>query len=361
MKMKKIAILGGGNGSHMMAVDMKIKGHEVRMYEMPEFRENVTQLFDTQTIEISGIMNEKARLDLVTDDIKKAVDGADYILVVTPAFAHKGYAELLKGNVTKDQVIVVFPGAFAALIFKNILDSDNCPVIADANNLPYDARLTAPCKVTLFGRNKINIAFLPAERGADLIDTLREDLFPFEKIYSDVLECGLGIVNPALHSGPCLLNISNIESPHVNFYLYEHGFTPSAAKIDIVLDNERKAVGKQLGYHLTPIEDFSGLDEGYTWQELYKATHGAISLTPISGPNDINNRYLTEDAPFGLVPWSSLGKALGIPTPTIDAVISLYNIIHETDWHKRGSTVKDLGLEGMDLESIKKYVKTGKK
>ena len=55
MKKKKIAILGGGNGSHMMAVDMKVKGHEVRMYEMPEFKENVTQLFNTQTIEVSGI------------------------------------------------------------------------------------------------------------------------------------------------------------------------------------------------------------------------------------------------------------------------------------------------------------------
>ena len=55
------------------------------------------------------------------------------------------------------------------------------------------------------------------------------------------------------------------------------------------------------------------------------------------------------------------GEGIGIPTPTIDAVISLYNIIHETDWRERGSTVKDLGLEGMDLESIKKYVKTGKK
>ena len=56
MKKKKIAILGGGNGSHMMAVDMKVKGHEFRMYELPEFKENVTQLFNTQTIEVSGIM-----------------------------------------------------------------------------------------------------------------------------------------------------------------------------------------------------------------------------------------------------------------------------------------------------------------
>ena len=344
----------------MMAADMKLKGHEVRLYEMPEFRTNIEQLFETSTIRVEGTMRKTVQLDMVTDDIELAVQGADYILVVTPAFAHEGYARLLKGKVTKEQVIVVFPGAFAALVFKNILGDDS-PVIADANNLPYDVRLTAPCTVSLFGRNKINIAFLPADKGPELIDTLREDLFPFDKIYTDVLECGLGIVNPALHSGPCLLNISNIESPEVNFFLYQHGFTPSAAKIDIMLDNERKAIGDKLGYHLTPIEDFSGLSEGYTWQELYRATHGAISLTPICGPNDINNRYLTEDAPFGLVPWSSIAHLIGVNTPTIDAVIRLYNIIHETDWVQRGATAESFGIDGMSLEEIKSYVRTGKK
>lgn len=42
----------------------------------------------------------------------------------------------------------------------------------------------------------------------------------------------------------------------------------------------------------------------WTWQDLYKEGHGSIGLTPICGPNDINSRYLTEDIPYGLVPWA---------------------------------------------------------
>ena len=358
---KKIAVLGGGNGAHMMAADLSLRGHDVRMYEMPQFRGKLAQLFETKTILVEGIMNACVTLPVVTDDITQAIDGVHYILLVTPAFAHEGYANLLKGKVKKNQIIVVFPGAFAALILRKAFGEVDCPVIADANNLPYDTRLTAPCKLSLYGHNKINIGFLPAEKGPELIEEMREDLYPFEKLYSDVLECGLSIVNPALHSGPCLLNISRIEAPTENFFLYEHGFTPSAAKVDIALDNERKAIGKALGYNLRPIEDFSGLDEGYTWQQLYMATHGAISLTPISGPNDIFNRYLTEDAPYGLVPWSSLAKLLGITTPTIDSVVNIYNIIHETDWTKAGNTVDKLGLAGMSAEQITRYVKTGRK
>lgn len=358
---KTIAVLGGGNGAHMMSADMKLRGHEVRMYEMPQFAGKVSQLLETRTVKVTGIMDEEVELDKVTTDIDEAIEGADYILVVTPAFAHEGYANLLRGKVHADQTIVVFPGAFAGLVFRHVLGDEDVPVIADANNLPYDVRLVGPAHVELFGHNKINIAFMPAERGEELIGTLREDLFPFDKIYGDVLECGLGIVNPALHTGPCLFNISNIESPTVNFFLYEHGFTPSAAKLDIVLDNERKAVGKALGYDLTPIEDFSGLEPGYSWQELYQATHGAISLTPICGPNDINNRYLTEDAPYGLVPWAAVAKAVGVEMPITNSIIDIYNVIHETDWRAAGNGVEKLGIAGMGKDEILDYVRTGKR
>lgn len=360
MQAKKIAVLGGGHGAHMMAADMALKGHCVNMYEMPEYKEKMAKVFQTKEIQVVGDLKATAVLNDVTDDIEKAISGADYILMVTPAFAHEDYARLLKGKVKKNQILVTFPGAFAALVIRHIFDGEECPILADVNNLPYDTRLMAPGVSSLFGRNKVNIAFFPASAGDGLIEQLREDLFPFERVYSDVLECGLSIVNPAWHSGPCLFNISNIERPDVNFFVYEHGWTPSAAKLDIVLDNERKAIGNQLGYNLHPMEDFSGMPvNDYTWQQLYAAGHGAISLTPICGPNSIYDRYLTEDAPFGLVPWASIAELLGIQTPITNAVIDIYNIIHETDWRREGCTAENLGIAGMSKETLMKYVKTG--
>lgn len=35
---RKIAVLGGGNGAHCMAADMKLKGHTVKMFEFPEYK-----------------------------------------------------------------------------------------------------------------------------------------------------------------------------------------------------------------------------------------------------------------------------------------------------------------------------------
>ena len=356
---KTVAILGGGHGAHSMAADLISRGFTVNIYEMPEFKDNLKQLFETRTIVSTGEVAGRFEVAKVTSDIDDALDGVRHILIVTPAFAHAGYAKLLKGKVNRDQVIILYPGAFSAFLFRDSLGAEDCPVIAEANNLPYDARVTGDCQVAIYGLNSLNIGFMPAEKGPELIDELR-NIHPFGRVYEDVVEAGLSIINPAIHSGPCLMSISAIENwPKRPFFLYEHGITPATCRLDLRLDQERKEIGRKLGYNLTPIEDFSGLDEGYTWQELYMFIHGNISLTPITGPHDINSRYLTEDAPFGLVPWSHIGKMVGVETPVIDSVVNIYNVVHERDWWEEGRSAADLGLAGLSVQEIKEYARTG--
>jgi len=358
---KKVAVLGGGHGAHSMAADLASRGFEVNIFEVPEFRHKVSRLFETRTIEIEGSIKGRYTLAKVTSNIDEAIDGVRYILIVTPAFAHKDYANMLKGKTDKqNQIIILYPGAFGGLLFKDVL-GEECPVIAEANNLPYDTRLTGPARVMVYGFNDINIAFMPANNGAALFEEVKK-LHPFVRMYTDILEAGLSIVNPAFHAGLCLFSINDIENwPKRPFFLYEHGVTPSSVKMNMMLDNERKAIGRAFGYNLRPIEDFCHMDEGYTWKDLYRSIHGDISLTSISGPHDIYSRYLTEDAPYGLVPWSYLGKVAGVRTTYIDAVVNIYNVIHEKNWWEEGRNIKDLGLDGMDIEQIKRYLKTGRK
>ena len=251
------------------------------------------------------------------------------------------------------QTIILYPGAFAGFLFKTIL-GDDCPVVAEANNLPYDTRLVGPGRVKLHG-------FMPANRGEELFEEAKA-LHPFVRKYDDILEAGLSIVNPAFHAGLCLFSINDIENwPKRPFFLYEHGVTPSSVKMNMVLDNERKEIGKAFGYNLRPIEDFSNLSEGYTWQDLYKAIHGDISLTSISGPHDIDSRYLTEDAPYGLVPWSYIGRLANVKTTYIDTVVNIYNVIHEKNWWEEGRNLEDLGIDDMSVAEIKNYLYSGQK
>ena len=75
MTPKKIAVLGGGNGAHTMAAEMTLKGHTVTLYEMPKFRQNMKEVFETKTINLKGNIPElqgPVTLNMVTDDLAKA-------------------------------------------------------------------------------------------------------------------------------------------------------------------------------------------------------------------------------------------------------------------------------------------------
>lgn len=359
--MKTIAILGGGNGAHTMAADLSMRGYKVRMYEDSAYIGKLSVLKETLTIKATGTFNGEGKIDMLTDDIAAAIDGADYVAVVTPSTAHVAVANKLKGVIKKDQIIIIYPGGFGALEFKHIL-GDECPVIVQTNNLPYDTRLNGPASVYCSGMSPVSLAVFPADAEKDFLDDIA-DISPYDRIYNDVLESDLSLVNPSVHSGPCLINFGAIEQQAMRgqFCMYEH-FTFGAAKIDLAIDQERKAVGAAFGYELTPLEDFCEPKDGVLkWQDIYQKMHGAPELTPITGPDSIWNRYLTEDCPNGLVPWSELGKLCGVPTPVCDAIISVYSVAHERDWRAEGIKLDRMGLEGMTVEEIKKYLISGVK
>ena len=286
---KAIAVLGGGNGAHALAADLALRGHRVRMYYR---RRRARQVFETGKIQVSGAFSGTARLELVTDELAKAVAGADYVCLAAPAYSHETYGHMLKGLLDPNQVLVLCPGAFGSLQMRRIWAEASAPVIVETNNLPYGARLTGDGQVTVFGRNVVNVACMPASAGPDLLPRLQADLFDIGRLERDVVACG-----------------------HI------------------------------------PAD--------YTWQQLYMAIHGNITHTVIRGPNDLEHRYLTEDIPYGLVPWVHLGRWAGVAMPKTDAIVQLFQTIHGVDWYQAGCNPAKLGIDTMQPEAFAKYLQTG--
>ena len=177
MSKKTIAILGGGNGAHTMAADLAMRGYRVRMYEDAAFIGRLSVLRDTLTIRCSGILSGVGKIEMLTDDMAEAITGADYIAVVTPSTAHVSVAKKLKGLVKKEQVILIYPGGFGALEFKCVL-GDECPVIVQTNNLPYDTRLSGPASVYCTGMSPVSVALFPADADRAVLQDVM-DISPY--------------------------------------------------------------------------------------------------------------------------------------------------------------------------------------
>ena len=63
---------------------------------------------------------------------------------------------------------------------------------------------------------------------------------------------------------------------------------------------------------------------------------------------------------YGLVTWSSLGRAIGVPTPTIDAVIHLISTLHQKDYAAQGErSLEKYGLADLSADDLNQFFKTG--
>ena len=108
MKVKKVAILGGGNGGITAAADLSNKGFEVSMFQSDKFCKNLDVIKEKGEIILQTLEKESVeKVHLVTDDIKEAILGAQIIMLAIPGMAVEYFAEILAPVVREDQIIYI--------------------------------------------------------------------------------------------------------------------------------------------------------------------------------------------------------------------------------------------------------------
>jgi len=362
MKIKSVAVMGGGNGSHTIAADLALKGLRVHMFEMEAYADNMRSVFETGIIEMTGVATSgKAKLNRVTTDMAHAVEGVEVIFIPLPGFTVEGYARRLSPHLTDGQAVVLMPGTLSALEFRHILRSCGNKkdiIVAETGGLPFATRLIAPGKVKIFHiRAVCALAAIPGNRGRELFNQI-ENLYPFE-LKDSVIQTGFGHLTPLLHPVGSLLNAGRIERSHGEFYMYEEGMTPSVVRVMEALDQERLKIGVALDIALPTGVDMM-VESGYGPRgTLWESLNGSAGLTPVKGPASLENRYVTEDIPFGLVAWASLGRAAGVATPIMDSLIEIGGAIMGRNCWKEGRNIEKMGLKDLTLEQIKAYLTSG--
>ena len=359
MKPKQLAIIGAGNGGFAMAGDLALSGFEINLYELPRFERNIIPIKEKGGLEITGVAKKGfAKLSVISKDIREGIEDCSSIMVVTQALAHEEVARWLAPVVKGGQCIFLFPGSGGSVLFGKIFHEqkvDSRVGIAEVLTLPYACRKT--------GATSINVSRLLGVLGLGAFPGKNIDwIFPiFQAIYpssfkmSNGLEVGICNANIILHPAPTLLSLGRIEYSQGDFYLYKEGFTPSIEKVIDALDREIASLFKALGFPSKSSKEMFEKRYEKSWDEQFNILRKIGS----KGPSDVNTRYITEDVPVGMVLISSIGKMLGIPTPTFDSVIHLCGVVNDENYWRSGRTLATLGLEGMNSETLKGFLREG--
>jgi opine dehydrogenase len=354
------AVIGGGNGGQSLSGHLALMGFTVRLYDI--FPQTIEAIHSAGGIQVDGAVNGFGKIELATTDMAQAVDGADIIMVVAPAIAHRDIAINCAPHLTDGQIIFIHPGATGgALEFNQVLLDRKCDqaiTLAEAESLLYACRSPKPGHTTIFAiKNELMVAALPASETQRVVELLNS-AFPQMYAGTNVLATSLANANAMMHPAPTLLNTSLIESGNDWLYYWD-GITPSIGTFIEALDEERLAVASAFGLKLPGILEWYKIHYGAIGETLSDAVKKNQAYAEVQGQKTLHTRYLLEDIPTGLVPMAYLGKLAGVEVARMETVIKLGEFLTGQDLTKSGRRLENLGLAGMTIPEIQGYIETG--
>ncbi len=356
--MSKVAILGAGNGGMTLAAHLGLDGHEVRLFELAEYA-NFEQIREQSGIRISGVEKQGlGKIALATSDIATAVRGAEVIFNPVPAYAYEIFARAAASHLEDGQIVVAMGKGGGSVVWSQVLREPGVKknvVLGETNTLLHGCRKIGPAEVTVFGVIQENVVAAFPGKHTDQVRAAIKALFPTRDFRRapNLFESVLLDFNAITHTGPMICNAARIDSAYrkEEFHLFGRDENPPAVcNIIEAVDRERMALAQALGIEAVPLEvehTRNKYNPGHAGDQvlpMYESMH-TEKLEKVPGPYTLKARHLTEDVPYGLVTWVSLGRMLGVPTPASEAIITLASILNREDYWKMGRTVERMGID----------------
>lgn len=166
---------------------------------------------------------------------------------------------------------------------------------------------------------------------------------------SDLVTTSLSNINTVGHPAISITNATRMENGET-YALWGGGFSGAVARLMTAIDEERLAIVRALGGEETPLLEwmhrFYGHD-GFAAPTLEEGLRTFPPYREYSGPDRLDDRFLTDDVPFGLAAFERLAEELGLPHPVLTAVRSTSEVL----------LGRDLGVEEAVVTSFLTHVR----
>jgi len=208
-----IAVIGAGHGGLAMAGHLAIMGYTVHLFNRGEDR--IWGVKSTGGIEVQGEVTGFGRIAVVTNSMEEAIKGAEMIMVVVPALAHRWIAEQMAPFLQDGQIVVLHPGrTMGALEFKHVLIEKNVTadvIVSEAQSFIYASRIVGPGQAHIFGiKQSIPVASVRAHLIPRVISKLRQ-FYPQFVPGDNIFKTSFDNIGSVFHPAICILNAGWIE------------------------------------------------------------------------------------------------------------------------------------------------------
>jgi opine dehydrogenase len=401
---KPIVILGAGGVGKPCAADSKLAGREVRIWDDPRFAPQTLKYVEKSGIRIGGpqtnlLMFDRsgvAKMDMVTDDLAKAVKGAGLVVVTTVALGHDALFKKLIPLLEDGQIVYIIPDNYGPLLLRKLMREAKCTtkvIVGSWGTSPYGARVLVKGGLIT---NDVNIGDRVCLMRGAAIPASDTDVFmesgkyfpPFDPVtFSEngddfgfqkgdtVLDVALSNVNPVIHVPGAILGAAQMQNFTLfgqkmqNYSLYAHGLSASTAQVQVDFWKEEVAVAEAAGTKIAHVDTENFFCRSSIYGVEYMGKGYKVPFTEDyryrqepygDGPFSLESRYITEDVPIGCHLISQFGRKFGVKTPVIASMIVLACSMLKRDlMAETGYSLDYLGIGHMNKEQLNKWLREG--
>lgn len=363
----KITVLGGGPGSLAMAAHLATQGHSVRFWGRN--RKKLAWLHESREVVLTGAIDETVKLAGVCSSLPEAISGAEIVFVPLPAPAHEGIGHSLAALAEPGQLFVTSSmSGLGSVVLNKAFRAGGCThaLTAELPGLPYGARFAGEGIVNVplvadislnnvYGRGVGVFPNTNRQPALDLLSGAYPGVYPAE----NALACAFQAWGPVIHPTLMILNLTSIENacfwdPH------EEGTTPSVYRVVEAVDGERKALQEAWGFRVT---DSKVVGEYYKGErkvyDVWPNFRAQMERWAWKDRLDVNHRYLTEDAKYGMVLRLSSGRLTETDMPLTESVVRLGSVLSRDDFLRSGRTLEAVGLGAADRSQVLEILERG--
>jgi opine dehydrogenase len=359
-----LTVCGAGAAGRAIAADCAFKGCEVTLFDLPPFGEAVARIAARGGIEVtpdsettSGKTGFVSLARATTDAALTA--GSDVIMVTAPAMYHDVFVDALLPHLSAGQTILFNTGYWGSLRQRARLGGALPDVtLAESNIMPYICQLRGDAvQVGRFKRG-FELAAFPGNRIESLIETARLLYRQYRPVPS-VLDSNIAAAgNPPIHATLAIPVAGFYFDRYMGGKFYQDATVPGA-RLVTAHDTERERLSRALGCDTFESQfDFDKRAYGYDGRDIAEALRASPHSDWFATAAYLE-QVISEDIVYAYVPMVRLAAQIGVELPVTRGMVDVMGVMLGRDYWAQGLRLDQLGLDGMDVADIRRFVTTG--
>tara|TARA_E500000305_G_scaffold56929_2_gene45393 strand:- start:1107 stop:2201 length:1095 start_codon:yes stop_codon:yes gene_type:complete len=352
-----VGIAGAGNIAMAYAALLELDGHKAKVWS-PSGR-GTEALTAGRALNIEGKIEGDFYPKVATS--AKELAEVDVILLALPAYGHRRVIDALVPYIEARHTLIISGHLSLAALYlaRKLADRGiQIPIVAWSTTLTTSKPRGEPNQYLVRAiREKIDMATIPATSTNQALETCVALFGNRFNVKDDILTIALSNINPQNHLAIALCNLTRIERGE-NWGQNTMAATSTVGGYIEAMDGERLAVANAYGKTVRTILDHYRLSFGVEEMSVAAASAKLVENGgDPTGPGDLETRWITEDAPFGLVPTIYLADLAGVPVPLHKSSLTIINACCGRDFAAANDILPELGL--LDLKALPALLKGG--